>query len=106
MTLKLPNLSRRQKRSREPLPPAEAPEAIPEARVTGARQANPATSGSGGGGPVSPLVEQEYTGETFYSLTSSDGLFVLEYGDTTTLIDNDGSETGSTYVIKHRDPSA
>jgi len=61
------------------------------------------TASTEGDGIISPLVEQEYAGATFYSLTSSDGLFVLEYGDTTTLIDNDG--TGNTFVIKHDDPS-
>lgn len=57
-----------------------------------------------GSGVTSPLVEQAYTGSTFYSLTSSDGFFVFEFGDETTYIDNDG--TGAEIVIKNLDPDA
>jgi uncharacterized protein YidB (DUF937 family) len=55
------------------------------------------------GGLVSPVVEQAYAGSTFYSWVSSDGLTVLEFGDTTTWIDDDGA--GVTFVIKHDDPA-
>ena len=55
------------------------------------------------GGLVSPVVEQEYAGTTFYSWVSADGLFILEFGDQTTWIDDDGA--GVTFVIKHDNPA-
>lgn len=59
---------------------------------------------SSSGGITSPLVEQTYAGSTYYTLTSSDGLFVIEFADETTYIDDDGA--GDSYVVKHIDPDA
>jgi hypothetical protein len=81
------------------LDPAPTRDALPVA----VSQAFNSGAEPGTGGITSPLVEQEYAGETFYSWTSSDGLFVLEFGDTSTWIDDDGA--GATYVFKHDDPS-
>ena len=76
-----------------------------ERDAIGESRSEAVNSGSepGAGGITSPLVEQEYTGSTFYSWTSSDGLFVLEFGDTSTWIDDDGA--GATYVFKNDDPA-
>ena len=58
-----------------------------------------------GGGLTSPLVEQYYDGaEGYFQLTSSDGLFVFEYGQITEYIDNDGN--GNLITIKNLDPDA
>lgn len=83
----------------------EAPErdALPPS-VTEATPAAPSEEGGGGGGRISPEVEQTYTGSTYYTLTSSDGLFVLEFPDQTTVIDDDGA--GTALVYKWLDPDA
>lgn len=52
-------------------------------------------------GWASPLVEQAYTGSTYYSLVSSDGLFIFEYADLTDYLDDDGG--GVTRTFKHLD---
>ncbi len=58
-----------------------------------------------GGGLTSPLVEQYYDGSNgYFQLTSSDGLFVFEYGQTTDYIDADGS--GNLITVKNLDPDA
>ena len=57
-----------------------------------------------GGGVTSPLIEQAYAGSTYYSLVSSDGLFVFEFPDQTEYIDDDGA--GDSIVFEHLDPSA
>lgn len=78
------------------LAPAAERAAIPEA----VSQAKPTAAQPGGGsGVVSPLVEQAYAGSTFLTMTSSDGLFVFEYGDETDYIDNGG--IGNTYTFQH-----
>lgn len=74
--------------------------AIPQDVVEGV----PEAAATSGGGITSPLVEQAYAGAVFYSLTSSDGLIVFEFGDETEYIDNDGN--GNTITVKHRDPAA
>lgn len=56
-----------------------------------------------GTGWISPIVEQEYTGSTYYYMVDSSGLFTFEFGHELTLIDDDGA--GDTYVIKLDDPS-
>ena len=63
--------------------------------------ADPSSSASG---IVSPLQEQAYTGSTYYSLVSSDGLFTVEFPDQTSYIDDNGA--GDTYVFEHIDPAA
>lgn len=55
-----------------------------------------------GSGIASPLTEQEYAGETWYQLISSDGLFVFEFPDQTTYLDAAETEV----VVVHRDPDA
>ncbi len=87
-------------RGKGALPPAAARDAIGVAISEGR---NSGTAIGSQGGFVSPWVEQEYTGNTFYQLVSSDGFFVFEFGDQTELIDDDG--TGSSFVVKHDDPS-
>ena len=67
-------------------------------------EAVPAGAEPGSSGIASPLVEQAYTGSTYHSLVSSDGLFVFEFPDQTEYIDDDGA--GNTITVKHRDPSA
>ena len=81
------------------LPPAPARDAIGES----VSEALPiATSPTGdGSGPVSPWVEQAYTGSTYYSIVSSDGLFIWEYPDQTIYIDDDGN--GDAFTVKHLD---
>jgi len=88
-------------RGRGRLDPAPERDAIGIAVSEGLPTANEPASG---GGVDSPLVEQAYTGSTWYSLTSSDGFFVFEFGDQTEYTDNDGA--GSTIVVKHIDPDA
>lgn len=56
--------------------PAEQRELIPAESAIAPRQA--AGTASAGGGLVSPVDEQRYTGEDFHYLTSSDGVFVFE----------------------------
>ncbi len=54
-----------------------------------------------GGGVASPLTEQYYDGaEGYYNLTSSDGLFVFEYGTQTEYTDGQGELV----TVVHRDP--
>lgn len=67
-------------------------------------EAVPEAAQGGGGGVVSPLVEQAYAGATYYSITSSDGLFVFEYGDQTEYLDADG--LGESLIVKHIDQDA
>jgi hypothetical protein len=72
-----------------------------EALATAISEALPAT-GAGGNGVSSPLVEQNYTGSTYYSLVSSDGLFVFEFPDQTEYLD----ANSQSIVFEHQDPSA
>lgn len=74
------------KRGKGRLKPAAARGAIPADTVT----VYPSASSPGGAGVAWPLVEQPYTGSTFYSLRSSDGFIVFEYGHTTTYQDGSG----------------
>lgn len=83
------------------LDPAGTPAPVGPARAVAARKLA-GDAATGGGGIESPIVEQPYTGETFYYLTSSDGLFTWEFGAETTTIDADGA--GVTHVWKHLDP--
>lgn len=89
----------KKKRGRGRLDPAASRDAI----GVSVAEAVP-TATEPGSGVVSPLVEQAYAGATFYSFTSSDGLFVFEFGDQTDYIDDDGN--GDTITVKHLDPSA
>ena len=85
------------KRGTGRLPPAAARDAVDVSVAI----AYP--SAAKGTGIVSPWVEQYYDGaEGFYNLTSSDGLFVFEFGAETTYVDADGA--GSATIVKHRDP--
>lgn len=82
------SLARRQKRPGEPLGAAPTADPIEAARGIG----TPVASGSDATGGIAwPLTEQPYTGSTYYQLTSSDGLFVFEYGATTPYSDGDGN---------------
>jgi hypothetical protein len=71
-----------------------------EALATAISEALPATGA--GDGVSSPLVEQNYTGSTYYTLTSSDGLFVFEFPDQTEYLD----ANSQSIVFEHQDPSA
>ncbi len=71
------------KRGKGRLPPAAPRAALPADTVT----VYPTAESPNGGGIASPLTEQAYTGETWKTLTSSDGLFVFEYGDQTEYVD-------------------
>lgn len=70
-------------------------EAVPVGTAPGA---------TAGVGVISPLIEQAYAGSTYYSLVSSDGLFVFEFPDQTEYIDDDGD--GDSFVFEHLDPEA
>lgn len=83
-------------RGRGRLPTPATRESISESRSEGVPSADPLTSGL-----VSPWEEQAYTGETYYSFTSADGLFVMEYEDETEYIDDDGD--GASFTVKHLD---
>lgn len=72
-----------------------------EALAEALSEAVPAGAGDTGAGLVSPIVEQAYTGTTYYSLVSSDGLFVYEYADETEYVDDD--DAGVSFVVKHLD---
>lgn len=87
------------RRGKGGLSPAPSREAIGISKA----EAVPASEEPGAGALISPLVEQAYAGSVFYELTDSSGLLVLEYGDTVTLIDNDGA--GDTYLVKLDDPT-
>lgn len=50
---------------------------------------------------VGPLTEQEFTGGTYYSETSSDGLFVIEFATYTDYLD----ANLTTLRFNHRDPA-
>jgi len=91
-------LARRVKRLREPFSTASAAPVIPAARVVGLRTVSEETDA----GIASPLTEQEYTGSDYFQLTSSDGLFVFEFSETTPYLD--ANSQGVTVV--HRDPDA
>lgn len=91
-------LARRAKRLREPFSAAPAGNTIPAARGVGLRT----VSTESDAGIASPLTEQEYTGTTYYQLTSSDGLFVFEFSTSTPYLD---ANNRSVNVI-HRDPDA
>jgi len=71
-----------------------------EALSIAVSEALPATGA--GDGVSSPLIEQNYTGSTYYSLTSSDGLFVFEFPDQTEYLD----ANSQSIVFEHQDPSA
>lgn len=64
--------------TRDAIPPAVS-EAVPEGDPLNAA-----------GGIASPLTEQAYTGSTYLTLTSSDGLTVFEYPDETDYLDGNG----------------
>ena len=91
-------LARRAKRYKELLQPAPAADTIPAARGTGLRTVGTETDA----GIASPLTEQEYTGTTYYQMTSSDGLFVFEFSTSTPYLD---ANSRSVNVV-HRDPDA
>ena len=85
------------KRGKGKLTPAATRDKIKESRAVAFPTA------ANGKGLVSPWVEQYYDGaEGYYSMTSSDGLFVFEYPTQTTYIDADG--TGVSFIVKHLDP--
>ena len=84
------------------LKPAAAREKIGVSRAEATPTSDEEES-SGAGGWVSPIVEQAYSGSTFYQHVDSSGLFTLEFGDTWTGIDDDGN--GDTYIIKNDDPA-
>jgi hypothetical protein len=71
-----------------------------ESLAVAVSEALPATGA--GDGVSSPLVEQNYTGSTYYSLVSSDGLFVFEFPDQTEYLD----ANSQSIVFEHQDPSA
>lgn len=82
-------------------PSGEPAEIGPERTTVPRRVEDPSTSG--GGGWISPIVQQKYTGATYYTEVSSDGLWTWEFGHEVTLIDDDGA--GDTYVLKLDDPN-
>lgn len=88
-------LARRQKRQREPLGALPSGATVPGSTTT----ATPAAGAAGG--INSPLTEQEYTGSTYYQLTSSDGLFVFEFADQTEYTDGGGNQVD----VIHKDPA-
>lgn len=84
--------------------PARGTGRLEEAATRGAigvsvTEAQPATP-SGTGALVSPLTEQAYAGATWYSLVSSDGLFVFEYPDETEYRD----AVNTSIVVQHLAP--
>lgn len=90
-----------QKRGKGRLKPAADREAIGESRS----ESVPSNEEPGSGaGLITPWVEQEYTGSTFYHITDSSGLLMIEFGHETEMIDDDGN--GDTFVIKHDDPNS
>lgn len=92
------NFSRRPKKNREPLEIVPPPESILAVRNIAERD-DPGEEDDGGG-IASPLTEQEYTGSTYYNLTSSNGLFVFEFPDETDYLDAVNREV----KVIHRDP--
>lgn len=86
----------REKRGKGRLDPAAAREAIGISKSEGLNGGDPLRTA---GGITSPLVETSNSGT--YTLTSSDGLFVLETPQETTYIDDNGG--GSSYVVKHKE---
>lgn len=91
-------LARRAKRLREPFSTAPTGTIIPAALGVGIRTVSKESEA----GIASPLTEQEYTGSDFYTLTSSDGLFVFEFSATTQYLD----AVSRSVVVVHRDPDA
>jgi hypothetical protein len=91
-------LARRAKRLREPFSVAPAGNTIPASRAVGLRT----VSSESDAGIASPLTEQPYTGDTWYQIISSDGLFVFEYSATTLYYDANGRAV----VVVHIDPDA
>ena len=83
------------KRGKGRLDSAPEREALPKS-VAVALPASQALSG----GIASPLVEQPYTGSTFYQLTSSDGLFVFEFSDQTEYLDANNASV----IVEHLQP--
>lgn len=76
-------------------------EALPESVATA--RPNRASPGSAGGSIASPLTEQAPPDDaTLYTLTSSDGYFVLEFHSKTLYLDAYESEV----EVIHRDPQA
>jgi len=100
--VKLINALTNPKRGKGRLGPAPSRKALGQSRAEVLPTGEAPDDGSSG--IISPLVEQAYTGSTFYSLTSSDGLFIFEFGDQTEYIDDDGA--GTSIVVKHIDPEA
>lgn len=89
-----------QPRGKGRLPEAPAVAGLPASKV----EAVP-SGGRGavtGAGIVSPLLEQPYTGSTYYQLVSADGLFVFEYPAETTYRDDNG--TGASFTFSHSIP--
>lgn len=91
-------LARRAKRLREPFSVAPAGNTIPAARGVGLRTVNDASSS----GILGPLEEQEFVPGEYYFQTSSDGLFVIEFGEFTDYRD----ARGTTVRFYHLDPNA
>lgn len=77
-------------------------DAIGKERASAPREATGTAEVSGSEGIASPLTEQAYEGATYYSLVSSDGLFIYEFPDETTYLDADLREV----VVRHLDPEA
>lgn len=77
--------SRKRGKGRLATPPKR--EQIPARRVTALRG-----GAESSGGISSPLTEQPFTGVNYYSLTSSDGLLVLSYGEWTDYLDSSGRD--------------
>lgn len=69
------------KRGKGRLAPPPKREQIPARRVVTLR------AGAEASGFSTPLTEQPYTGTNQFSLTSSDGLMVFEYGEFTDYLD-------------------
>jgi len=82
-------LSRRQRRQAEPLGQLPSPTGVPKSRA----EAIPAggSSAEGSSGIASPLSEVGRS-QVAYTLTSSDGMFVIEYPSEITYNDADGRE--------------
>lgn len=88
------------KRGKGRLPPAPEREALGPSTAEAVPIGDDLQTGTGW---ISPIVQQKYTGATYYTEVSSDGLWTWEFGHEVTLIDDDGN--GDTYVLKLDDPN-
>lgn len=91
MTLPIPEMIRRladPPRGKGRAGEAPAREALPAAKSEAVPDG---TSAALGGGVSWPLTEQAYNGAGYYSITSSDGCFVLEFEAESEYLDDDGS---------------